>query len=571
VTPSKPASALPSTVLFFAADEAVRARGAAALAEHDVRMATTVEETMAVLSLVNPLIAFLDASSDAATALALVHHVQVLRPNCPVYLLVSRRNAEVGTEALSLGARGLLASPPTGDALASAITEVRSRQEETRELEGLRAEVQLVSRRLQLFERVMHLTSADGHSDALRTVTDGLVDLAQARGGCVYATVGVGAGGCVRLATSGTLRELPNVCSMEELTQMVKGGGYVVEPLVDGQRTLGVLLLDAPKQAVATSVSQLVRWVLSTLDRANGQEPDSLRDQRGRVYSASYLQDVGSREIEKAKRYGRRLSLLILRCDAESRARLEDEVQAVVRDTDVVAALDDQTLALILAETALQGAHVCRRRIERALRRERRGPAHSSRTGAAKQGLRVAAGIATFPHDGVKFDRLLQLALHRAAEDGTSPAWDLAEHGRELPTLVGHATQQSASPSGLLSLYGLDLSTPAFADVVASVCRELGRAGPVVVHATLSDTADPVGAARREALSNPASLVHVFDLRHKGDHQGKEAVVVSGETGVWACCGNLAEGRFRGAHAWDPRFADLLVDGMRAAGEVSAG
>jgi hypothetical protein len=183
----------------------------------------------------------------------------------------------------------------------------------------------------------------------------------------------------------------------------------------------------------------------------------------------------------------------------------------------------------------------------------------------------VAAGIATFPHDGVKFDRLLQLALHRAAEDTTSPAWDLAEQGRELPSLVGHATQQSASPSGLLSLYGLDLSTPAFADVVASVCREFGRAGPVVVHATLSDTADPVGAARREALSNPASLVHVFDLRHKADHQGKEAVVVSGETGVWACCGNLAEGRFRGAHAWDPRFADLLVDGMRAAGEVAAG
>jgi ActR/RegA family two-component response regulator len=558
-------------VLFFAADQAVRARAAAALVEHDLRMATSADETMTVLSQVNPIIAFLDASSDAATALALVHHVQVLRPGCAVYLLVSRRNAEVGTEALSLGARGLLASPPTGDALASAITEVRSRLEEARELEGLRAEVEQVSRRLHLFERVLHLASNDGHTDALRTVTDGLVELTQARGGCVYATVGVGEGGCVRLATTGTLRELPNVCSMDELAQLVRTGSYVVEPLADGQRTLGVLLLDGPKRPATSSVSQLVRWVLSTLDRANGHEPDSLRDQRGRVYSASYMQDVSTREIEKAKRHGRRLSFLVLRCEAQSRSRLEDEVQGVVRDTDVVAALDDETLVIILAETPLQGAHVCRRRIERALRRERRGQVLSSRTGAVKPSLRVSAGIATFPHDGVKYERLLQLAVHRVTEDSTSPAWDLAEQGRALPALVQNSMQQSASPTGLLSFYGLDLSTPAFADVVASVCRELGRAGPVVVHATLSDAADPVGAARREALSNPASLVHVFDLRNQADHHGKEAVVVSGETGVWACCGNLSEGRFRGAHAWDPRFADLLVEGMRAAGEVAAG
>src|SRR5262249_46515647 len=106
--------------------------------------------------------------------------------------------------------------------------------------------------------------------------------------------------------------------------------------------------------------------LLSQLRSAIEQCVVSERSQRAPIqdvgtsaYSFAYFVDLAGREIDLARRHGRRFALATVEVDPtakiEGRAAVE-LVLAAVRDTDVVARADDQELLLLLPETGTKGA-----------------------------------------------------------------------------------------------------------------------------------------------------------------------------------------------------------------------
>lgn len=126
------------------------------------------------------------------------------------------------------------------------------------------------------------------------------------------------------------------------------------------------------------------------------------------AYSFAYFVDLAGREIDLARRHGRRFALATVEVGTteklEARAAVE-LVLAAVRDTDVVARADDQELLLLLPETGTKGSRTLRRRIL-----DRTEP-HASPTSRA---LPLRVGIASFPFDGEDLSRLLRIARRRA-------------------------------------------------------------------------------------------------------------------------------------------------------------
>ena len=184
-----------------------------------------------------------------------------------------------------------------------------------------------------------------------------------------------------------------------------------------------------------------------------------LRDRETAAYNLSYFTDYASKEIYKARRYGRTFSLLVYSIDrlaqvrsrlgaAEARRGTRGIIRAlskIVRDSDVIAKATEQEFYLLLPETDYFGA----------LRFLRRGQAAVAddpdvREVEGKLSLGLVAGAATYPRDGEDFDELVHRCRRRIDERRASlqsalhldalPFWDEVElllgvsHSPKLPT-----------------------------------------------------------------------------------------------------------------------------------------
>lgn len=563
-------------VLVITEDERLAGAVQAGLADADVRVhhARTVEAGVDRARGAALDVAFVDVASEGGAALALVHHLGSLRPEAAVFALVAPERLDLGAEALSLGARSVVVAPPTGDALLLAVGEVRTRIEDRRAHDDLQRDLGRALRRLDLTERVVRLANGAGHSEAVRSISDALSELSGARGVAIYATFDATEGGCVRLAALGTGRELPHVCAVEDLVRQIAARGASSVPLSSDDKPLGLAVLDEPLDGRTSEIgamAALASSVLSLIDFRQAQRRPAIRPERSRAYSADFMREIAPREFDKAKRHGRRVSLLVWTFEARHRARLEDVVLQTVRETDVLAHFEEGAITLLLPETGALGAHACRRRVQRALRGERRAAPSSSDRGAERAEIPVAVGVATFPHDGRSFERLQRIALRRARDDARSLARALGLERASLGDLVDAVIARPIHDAGARSPYPLDIAMPALGELVGAVCRDTLRGGDAVVHATVQNEPGGAVAARREVGGASRPAVHVVDVRAVPGCTDVEAVVVSGEHGAWACCGRVVGGRFRGVHAADPLLADALVASLRAAGTQEAG
>ena len=100
------------------------------------------------------------------------------------------------------------------------------------------------------------------------------------------------------------------------------------------------------------------------------------------------------------------------------RRKIGVRLRAAVRASDVVAAIDDDTFAVVLGSMRRAGGRRARRRQAGRLRWPRR-----SASAADERRVAVALGIAHYPHDGKQAERLLRRALALAA---VAPAMTLA-------------------------------------------------------------------------------------------------------------------------------------------------
>ena len=376
----------------------------------------------------------------------------------------------------------------------------------------------------------------------------------------------------------GISQDLPASTRGEELLRLATKRAATVVPLGVAEKLLALVVLEGrrPRESeTSAAIASLAATVLAFVDagQARRARRASLDGRVARVYSFAYLQDIAGREVDKAKRHGRRLAIAAILLDKDSgtktRAELEQVVLGVVRETDVLARFDDHEFYLLLPETGALGAHACRRRLllraegdrrARSPASDRRGPI-SSRTG---RGLPLSIGVASYPHDGVTLDRLLRAARQRAVDAARSAVHTLALAAMPLGEIVDVLLARPMMGAGFGSPYPLDLVAPAMLSLVSAACREARRGGAANILVTLRGGMGMASAAR-QADAGREGGVQVADVRSAPRCENAEAIVISAEHGSWVCCGRRDDDRFRGVHAADPLLADLIAQRLAQA------
>jgi diguanylate cyclase (GGDEF)-like protein len=138
------------------------------------------------------------------------------------------------------------------------------------------------------------------------------------------------------------------------------------------------------------------------------------------LHSRRFLHEALWRECARARRYGRRLSLMLLRLDAPVTKALLAEVGtrfgSAVRDADLVCHLEDGRFAVLLPEAALGDAERAYRRLQFA--------AGSNPGGDGR--MRVTAGIVELRPEDEPLSFLQRAESALAREDEDTPAADAA-------------------------------------------------------------------------------------------------------------------------------------------------
>lgn len=214
-----------------------------------------------------------------------------------------------------------------------------------------------------------------------------------------------------------------------------------------------------------------------------------LRDRDTAAYNLSYFTDYASKEIYKARRYGRTFSLLTLSIDHLPRVRLRlgaeeakrgargiiRALSQIIRDSDVLAKATDQEFFLLLPETDFFGARMFLRRAMSAVREDADVQAVESLLP-----LGLVAGAATFPKDGEDFDELIHRCRRRMDERRNSLqrklVLDPLSFWDEVDLLLGGAqsprlpADERADPSRRGKVANV-----LFEDLQVEVARELTR------------------------------------------------------------------------------------------------
>jgi DNA-binding NarL/FixJ family response regulator len=532
--------------------------------------ATTIDGAVASASATPVDVAFIELRADGGAALALCHHLPSLCPGVVVHALVSPQELERGAEALSLGAAGVIVTPPTGDALARALADVKAEAVRGKQVNLLEEKLTRERKKLETYDRLVRFARGAAQSDAVKAIVDGVAQISGAKGVALYATFGDSESERVRLAAVGTALDLPTMSQPADLSRLVQARHARVVPLVTGGGELGILVLEhvpAAAESEVASVADLAAAMLSLVDR-HDQVDESVR-----VFPPRHFRTVADRMLTLAARHDRRASVIAITLPGPDRPNRREEatleIADIVRNTDALCGTEDGDLLVFLPETTGIGAHACRRRILARLMGERRarpkGNVMRSSQEPRSKGPTISVGVSTFPHDGATLKRLIKSARTRAYDDSRSPVHTLALDAMPLQEVVDALIARPMLDAGPRSPYPLDVAGAALFALVARACREALRGGETSVLTTLQPGLGVAAAARQVATPK------VLDVRSEPGCANIEAIVVEGEHGTWVCCGRLIGERFRGVHCADPLLADVVSRRIAAAGGSNAG
>ncbi len=561
------------TVLAIVSDPDTIALLPKVLAHERLLLATDLAQALAIAQREEPDVAFVDIAIGDGAGLAMVHHIRAVSPGTTVFALATASALEAGAHAMALGGAGLLMLPLGGDEVLSAISAVKSRHAEALRRVDLEEHATRTARAETWMVRVTELADAADRSTAARALCDVLVEASGAAGAAIYLSGGEGVTELARVTASAGLARAPSFGSEMDVLAFARAEGLTVVPLALRKLTAGHALLEQTPGGAPADADRLVRLLaaqavsafalLGERDRESGG--GSIKDPTSSAYSFAYYVDVAGREIDKARRHGRRFSIATVALDEPGTppAEVADHLLKAVRDTDVVARVDEGEFHLLLPETDGLGAHACRRRVLARLgggeRRARYVP----------PGLLV--GVATFPHDGQNLSQLLRVARRRAEATRSSIVHRLSgDQGDVGDVLEAIEWEMNAAQLGadIAAPRPFELPVPEAVALATSVVGDALRGGTAFVavahHLDLS-----LGAAVRATIG-PARenvTVHAIDLRSSQNGDDIEALSVVAEHGAYALIGRTRGGVVRGIHAADPLLADLLAERLgRAAG-----
>lgn len=502
---------------------------AAVLSDHgdDAHVAEGVTDALVRLTREPFDLAYLSLGMPGGDGLALVHHVRALYPDVDVVVVVDPAGVAESAHALALGVHSVVMRPLTGDAVLVAADRARERRALVAERARLARAVAASRRRSATHARCAAFV-AQTTRDAMATrILDAVLAEVPGEAAALYVPE-AGAPGLVALATAGRRDRLPARLPAGELDALTVDGLGPGEParrLPDGRVRLvlvgesdvaAVVDVDAPERPLDDEAREALGIVAAlgaaSLDAARQVEAiarGGLKDPETSAYTFAYFGDAAGREIDRAARHGRRFGLLVLSLDGldAARARLDahgltelrrallDAILDAVRDSDVVARVEDDEVYVLLPETGLLGALACRRRIEQRV---------LAALPALREGepLVPVLGASVFPSDGADLGRLLRAARRRADRARRSP---YRRHGLgrlgfwpQVDALLGSEDDRALGRDGALRLHrdlgrfhddeGLvrhaAMTDVLLASVVSAVARDAARAGvPGMIYA----------------------------------------------------------------------------------------
>lgn len=543
----------------------------------------------------SPEVVFVDVSDGAG--LALVHHIKVVAPGATVFALGSAQGVETGSHAVALGAAGLFILPLGGDEVLNAVHAVRARLVERAARVRLLADLRAHARASEWIRRMVELVDAPDWEVVAGEVAEVFAEASAGDGAAVYVAREERTSEFARRAATGAFGGAPLFGTEAELLDHARRERVTVVRLSVRKHAVGFVLLpgtegrdgvpsersSSPDGIVRLLATQAATAFALRIERERAAAGAMMKDPSSSAYSFAYYVDVAGREIDRARRHGRRFSIATIVLGASAiaaesarpaalssqtfsseigprPAEVGDRLLSAVTDLDVVARIDEDEFHLLLPETEGLGAHALRRRLLSRLSGSDRRPAPRG----------VLVGVATFPHDGRDLAQLLRVARRRADRSAASVVHDLVTGETALPDLCAVAVRERrGASSDLLAArtFALPLADAgALAETAVHEALRGGAALVVVTHAP----GGLLGPAVRAAVGSGREgvLLHTIDTSAAAGAAGIEALAVFAEHGAFALVGRSDGATLRGLHAADPLFADLVADRIGRAGGV---
>jgi two-component system, cell cycle response regulator len=460
-------NALPLRFLVIAADAHDTRFATRVLEDHgdEVRVAGDVTEALSVLTQEHHDVALVSLTLPRGDGLALVHHLRALHPQTDVIVVGGEQDMQASAHAMALGVLAHVMRPLTGDALLVAADRARERRLLLKERARLAADEAVSRRRSATYARCAAFVSETDPTAVARGVLEAVLGEVPAKSGALYRREPSSTGDMACVASVGDEGVLPSALPAGELADLdpsqvvqVRGdrvrltmiGDADVEAVVDLHLAQGAEVTDAASEALEV-VASLATAAFAAARKVEAVARVGIKDPETSAYTFAYFGDVAVREIDRAARYDRRFALFTidmggLNPGVQLRREIADAILEAVRDSDVLARVEDEELYLLLPETGLLGALACRRRI---LRRLDAVP--------GLEGNQPSVGVAVYPTDGADLGRLLRVSRHRAERSrkgvwerlglGGKPLWEAVD------VLLGGEDDAGVARDGSVALH----------------------------------------------------------------------------------------------------------------------
>jgi CheY-like chemotaxis protein/GGDEF domain-containing protein len=469
--------------------------------------AADVPEALAKLAQASVDVALVSLSMPRGDGLALVHHLRALYPSLDVVAMSKPDELEDASSAMALGVLTTLVAPLTGDEIRVAVDRARERRALITERARLSSSLASSARRTALWARaVALLTEGDPVSVARRALALCAGEVA-GRAHAFY-VADPSQGLLSRIAVEGDGQLLPeriadadfdaptgdpvSVRSDQLSLELVHQGSPVGRVLV---KLSDAVPFDDGVREILGMLAVLAAAAFTAARRTDAVVRGGIRDAETSAHTFAYFGDLASREIERAQRHHRPFALLTLHFHALSgfgerlaqpdlsvlRRATTEAVLSAVRESDVVARVDDDEQYILLPETGRLGALACRRRV---LERLRRVPLElASLPAADKQSLEavfaeVSVGVGVFPVDGHDLGELLKFSRKRSERTRQSD-WqkfglDGAGFWEAVEKLIGASDAAEGAVAGGLGA-AANLSAAAVIPIALALIRDAQR------------------------------------------------------------------------------------------------
>jgi hypothetical protein len=443
--------------------------------------------------------------------------------------------------------------------------EVRQRRAAGEERARLQSEVAAWKRRTELVERVARLADEGDRPKAALAIAEAITEASRASGVAIYSAFGDTPKERTRLAATGSAALLTDDALGKSLE------GVQLLTLTLGGRTVGYALLDHAPGLEKDAMRPLLEMASAVLAAGlphSSAPPSGARAPAAwsRIYALEQFKDTASREIDRAKRHGRRLVIGVILTSDLREPFIEQILVDSIRESDVLAKGGLGQYYLLLPETGAIGAHACRRRMLRL------ASPKDPEVDASAHGAKLSIGMAAYPHDGQAFESLGARARTRALEATHSIVHTHPFGTRPLAEVIDALLATPVPPRGAWSpsFARLDVPPLALASLSAAACGQALRGGGATILVASQKDSRTLQAVRAIAEGS-ATALHAVEAGRFERCDNAEAVVVVAEHGTWTLCARLEDTETRLVHSADPLLADMVAQKLAKASGLRLG